>query len=307
MSSKLEFKIIKDNKGNNIDLNNMSLASTQAFLTLLQSLTNIVNVKSPKDVNIRILKGSAVLVAEGDDAVIAGIEQDFDDVLNRKSAKRYVVENWREIQNLLKDDGLQYEANFHRGSQKRSLVEPIKSHPKFRVRSPKGAKFSISFIKGKLIEVGGLHPNIHISSASETYTVACTEQEAIDVNKFLYNNVMISTWQKKRHGKPASYTFCDHYVIESHYTKLESFFKKFQDKDDIKKLELVHDEFRKYVLENSLGVAAKLIRVFNNESFDISTLKTALVVTKSFKDSEVLREIREAIKAKLESKVGPLV
>lgn len=305
MPSKIEFKILKDKNGNDIDLRNMSLPSTRAFLILLRSLTNIVNLKTTKDVNIKILEGSAVVVAEGADNIIEEIEKDFNDVVNSKSVKKEVVENWREIQTLFKENGLEYEANFYRGADRRPVFENIKTHTKFKLRTFRNTyTTSVKFISGKLIEIGGQRPNIHVTTGAEIITIDCSEREAINVNRFLYQPIQVCTWKRKAHNQNPTYAFCDFYINEGQFRDIESFFIKFQSSDEIKKLELVHEEFRKYAESKNWGVAAKWLRPFNNECFDVSTLKTVLIITKSFKETEGIREIREAIKQKLEHKIG---
>lgn len=310
--NKIEFKIVRDSSGKHVDLTNMSMMSTKSLLTLLTSLTNILEeFTDGKNVKIQIVKGSATLVAEAPETVIREVQNGFNEVIENKSANKQLVENWQSIQSLIQGNGLEYEANFYTGSVKVPIIERIKSSKKFRVRTKRrkvGNETDLIFITGKLIEVGGKKPNIHIIQVSdEKYTVACNESQAIKVNKFLYKDVQLSIWRTKKTNGVILYSFCDFYIDEPTYNDYANFITSLYQKNEVDALLELHQILRKYIERKDHGKLKKLLRLFNHESLDVSTLKTILVVTKSLKDNFEIAELRKSLKGILETKIGTLV
>lgn len=311
--NKIEFKIVKDAKGKDVDLAAMSMVATRSLITLMQSLTNILSDSAnDQNVKIQILKGSATLVAEASEAVIKKVHKDFDEVTQNKSTNKYLVENWLSIQSLIQENGLEYEANFYTRSAKVPVLEKIKSSKKFRVKTTRRrlpSDTDLVFLSGKLIEVGGKIPNIHVVSKNdeEKYTVACEEHEAIKVNKFLYQRIMLSAWRTKKANGVVKYSFCDFYIDEVIYDQLDGFTKDLNAKEEINALVEIHTKFREFIEKKDFGNLRKLMRLFSHDSIDISTLKTVLIITKSLKDQSEVSELRQTLKKILESKIGTLV
>lgn len=311
--NKIEFKIVKDAKGKDVDLAAMSMVATRSLITLMQSLTNILSESAnDQNVKIQILKGSATLVAEASEAIIKKVHKDFDDITQNKSSNKYLVENWLSIQSLIQENGLEYEANFYTRSSKVPVVEKIKSAKKFRVKTTRQrlpSDTDLIFLSGKLIEVGGKIPNIHIvtGNSEEKYTVGCEENEAIKVNKFLYQTVMLSVWRTKKANGVIKYSFCDFYTEEVIYNLFTELIKDFNKKEEVEALVLLHGKFREYIESRNFGYLRKLMRLFNHDSVSASTLKTILIITKSLKDHEEVSQLRQPLKEKLESKIGTLV
>ena len=310
--NKIEFKIIKDSSGQKVDLSNMSLEATTSLVTLLTSLTNIIKLNPDADkVTIQIVEGSARLIAEAPEPLIEQFEKGFADVLQHTSGDKELVDNWEAIQSLFKKNGLEYEANFYRNSVKTSVHKLIKSSKRFRIKTTRrksNSDFELVFITGKLIEVGGKKPNIHIIGLDEiAITVNCEESEARKVNAFLYNQVKVSARRKKKPDGDYQYSFCDNYVNDDIYNDFQNFIVHANSQDEMECLIQVHNKIRDYIDAENFGVLRKFLRLYNHMSYDVSTLKTILVVTKSLKQHQEISELRGSIKALLEQKIGPIV
>jgi hypothetical protein len=311
-TSKIEFKIVKDTNGHDIDLNNMSLAVTRTLLSLLTSLTNIIDLADNNhQVNIKIIQGSATLVAEGPEAIIQEVETDFNEVVEHKATNKALVGFWGDIQTVFQANGLEYEANIYKGQVKVPVLEKIKTSntfkPKIR-RIKKDSETSLSFVTGKLYEVGGKKPNIHVvGNAAENYTIGCDENEAIKVNKFLYKQVYLSAWRKKKSGENPTYTFCDFYVDNNVFDDFKQFIDENSKLKEVDALVSLHNKLKGFLDSRDFGNMRKFLRLYKHESLDVSTLKTILVITKSFKEEEKISDLRKSIKDILESKIGTLV
>lgn len=311
-TNKIEFKIVKDTDGNEIDLNGLSLTATRSLLTLLSSLTNIIDITdSNKEVKIKIIKGSATIIAEGPETIIEEVEKDFEEVVEHKATNKALVSYWGDIQSLFQANGLEYEANFYKGHTKVPVIDKIKTSRKFKPkvkRSKKTSEMSLSFITGKLIEVGGKKPNIHvINNGVDSYTIACEESEAIEVNKFLYKQIFLSAWCRKRPNENPTYTYCDFYIDNKVFDEFRKFMEENQKQNEVDALISLHNKLKTYLDSKDFGNMRKFLRLYNHESLDVSTLKTILVITKSFKEEEKIKELRQSIKDILESKIGTLV
>jgi hypothetical protein len=187
--NKLEFIISKDAAHRDVELDGMSINAARAFSILLSATISIVQLNDDSEgVKIQIKTGSAVIVAEGSENQIAEIEQNFNDVIQYKSSNKELVIGWREVQKLFHANGLEYSANIFRNNQKISIFNTLKTSKKLRARPVSyQINSSIRFLEGKLIEVGGANPNIHIEGPDgKKLTINCTESSAKKANRFLY-------------------------------------------------------------------------------------------------------------------------
>jgi len=310
--NKIEFRIVKDTSGKHIDLKSMSIGAARSMVVILQSLTNILNeVGDGRNVKIKISKGSAAIAALGPENVIKKVQTGFNEVAENRCTNKQLVEHWLSIQSLIKSNGLEYDANFYTKSGKTSLVDTIKNSKKFRVKSKRrrvGKDTDLIFLSGKLIEIGGKNPNIHIiADNEEKYTIACNEDEAIKVNKFLYKQLDLSVWRTKKTNGIITYLFCDFYINEKTFDLLKVFLDQFNNEDDVKSLLVLHDQLRDFIKAGDLGNLRKFLRLFQHECLDASTLKTILIGTKAIKEKEEISELRSSIKEILEGKIGSLV
>ena len=299
---KLEFKITKDANGNDIELTNLSVEATNSLILLLQSMKDIIsNTPGAENAKIQVVKGSATVMTVATSDVIQNFQKDFQDVLNKRETDPHKVAPWRDLQNLFKANGLSYEANFYIKSQKTSVEKQIKKATEFRAKPVKRlSNYSIQFLKGKLMEVGGAKPNIHLQDLKP---IRCTELQAISVNKFLYQDIELLV-RKRTTNKEDEFTFCEFFINDEQ----KSYFKNLLDLLENKTLDDfifdLHFEIKKMLDTQQLGVVAKLIRLFDHSSVDVNIIKTILVITKSFAEEEQIKEVREKLYHTLKSNLA---
>ena len=305
--NKLEFRIIKDADGADVHLNSMSLAASKSLVSILESLTRIIELTPNNEgIRIKIVDGSAKLIAEGSDVQIDVLESDFNEVAETQSTNKELVDNWRNIQSIITANGLTYEANIYKNSIPYSIINRIKTPKQFRKKAVKNhPDTSLVFLTGKLMEVGGKSPNIHITDKDEvSITINCEENDAIKVNKFLYQKIYLSAWGKQIEGKKTQYVFCDFYSDSNIYTDFNDFVLSIQNLEDDNKLVAIHEKLKSYLNEKNFALVRKIIKLFTHESMSASTLKTILVITKSFKENEKIKDVRDKMKVLLETKIG---
>src|SRR4051812_36992333 len=131
---KLELKITTDSSGRAVNLDNLSLHAAKSLNTLLDSLIKIVDATpNNESVRVQLIRGSATIIAEGSDASITAVENDFKEVLANKSIKHEIVSNWKHIQGLVRDNGLNYEINFYgQNNRPTNFVDQVKNRKAFR-------------------------------------------------------------------------------------------------------------------------------------------------------------------------------
>lgn len=309
-NGRLELKIVKDSNGKPIELDNMSLYAAKALNTFLNSLIQIIEGMDEKDrdgIRIQIVKGSACVVASGPETKINVLENDFDEVADNTSSKKDLVHNWKFIQKTIIANGLDYEINFYDSKNvKRPVVKKLKESHVFRVKTTrKKSDTNISFLKGKLMEIGGLKPNFHLFHNDIESIIHCDEVSAQKINKFLYQEISISTWAKVIPGSKPHYTYCDLYVNQDDFVKeIKTFINGNKKLSESEEFVSIHDKFKSYIDNQDFGRLKKIMRLYDHTSTDVSTLKSILVITKSFKKNEQISGIRQSIKDILEKKIG---
>lgn len=163
---------------------------------------------------------------------------------------------------------------------------------------------NIEFIQAKMIAVGGKSPNIHIEpTEGERMIVSCTELNANKAKAYLYKDILISIWETDKLNKK-TLELCDSYHQIDIFEDLKSFIDELNSaKDEIDSLDKIHNKCRFYLDKQDYGNFRKLIRLFIHENTDINILKTILIITRSFKEHERLKEARENIKEIFDKKM----
>ncbi len=289
--SRLEIKIIKDKTSADVDIQAMSLEAAQAFVVLLESLTNIVELTPDnKSIKIQITSGSAVMAAEGEP--VTKVQKEFDRILENKSANGELVEQWRRIQRVFTLNGLQYDACFYDGEIKTPIYSILRNRPKLRVKplTHKTFKTDLEFITGKLIAVGGKNPNIHVEVDGKALSpISCTEMNATKAKAYLYQTIRFSAWSKMT-SKGKQLTLCDSYANEESFEELKSFVKDFSSKGEIEALKKLHYQIRSYLDVQGYGKLHRFLRLFTHDGTDINILKIILIVTQTVRDNERIKQ-----------------
>lgn len=305
--NKLEFIINKDSANNKVELDGMSVEAAAAFSVLLNSMIKIVRLNADNEgLKIQIKSGSAVLIAEGTEAQIEEIQENFNEIISFKSANKQLVSEWRNIQKLFQANGLDYEAHIYTKDSKTSILTSLKARKALRSK-PVSKPFTptIRFMSGKLIAVGGNNPNLHLEDepGARVKIINCTEERAKKANRFLYERAFISCWVKIG-AEDERLELCDSYYNESDFNMLNTFITDFlSTSNEINQLKMLHYKCRDFLDVQDYGGFRRFIRLFNHESTDVNILKTILIITQSFKEHENLKDMRKDIKDLFDKKM----
>lgn len=296
MTNKIELKIKKDSDNVNVHLNEMSINAAKSFLVLLESLTKIIELTpNNSDAKIQIIEGSACVVASGEDTVIS-IKNELLSIINHESQNTEIVKEWRSIQNLIKANGLEYEINYYDGASNSntSLISDFKNNRAFYAKSNrKTYSYQIKFITGNLIEAGGKKPNIHIDELSP---IECSRDNAIAAKDFLYNNIRVSVWQRIYENGEEKLELCDVYNDNNLFLEFKELVDQINNSNTIEKLTHIHSKIKNLLIEGRFSDLRRFLLLWCHNSTDAQTLKIILVITKQFKNHELLAPYIQRIK-----------
>lgn len=307
-SDKIEFKILKDADGKDVELNNLSVKAANSLVILIQNLSKIAELESNNsDVRINVSPGCACVSIEAPPAKINEIKNNIQDVVeNNSNRKKEYFKSLSNIQNLFNLNGLQYDAKIFFNGEENSIIDLFDNKFSNTRRNFKKKEyyFDVEFFKAKLIENGGKTPNIHLDDKGSKIKISCTEKQAIKINKFLYQEVKIAAWGKLNSYNVKEYFFCDMYNEDLVYSEYKSFITDNMKLKGSDALENIHYKLKEYYSANEFIKAKKLIRIFNNEITDVNRLGAILLISKYFKDNKHISGLLFDIEHLLEKKLG---
>jgi len=306
--SKLEIRIIEDQEGTHIDLNNLTLEASKSIQIILDSFSKIIEEENNDNLVISIKEGSACVAINAPEHQLEIVHNKFQEVLNHRSTDGVYVDSLKAIQKRVQFIDLKYQISYVNPTSSVNLLEGFKQTRKFKKkrRSPlRDQNLKLTFIKGKMIEIGGKYPNIHIEQGFDSYTISCSEKQARRVQGYLYNeNVMISAWTKKNIDGKFLYSFCDHYVNEELFNELNTFIEENLTLSGTRPLKDLHNKLVECLKNEDFGKVKKIIKLFKTDLTDINRLRTILRSTKYFKSEDELKEILIATVDLIESKIN---
>lgn len=306
--SKLEIKITKEANGDDVRLDNLSLQASKSLVVLLDAMNKMAEFDiGNNDIRIKVINGSAGVALDADNPVMDNIQSKINSVINRDSDDYLFIENLRNIQNVVKANGLTYEATIcNSNSHQLDLIPFLKNSRK--ISSPRRTRnhsyFDLEFFNGKLIENGGKYPNIHIETNGRKYKIVCTEQQARKVNAFLYQDIKISAWGILNPDNKKEYIFCDHYINDDLYIEFKRVARTILDASGVEPLIKIHDKFKELIIADEYEAARKFMKMFSNEVVDNNKLRAVLLATKSFKEHDSFKDIVIKVMAILKKKTG---
>lgn len=305
---KIELKIVKDEKGNNAFIEKLSIEASKSFTTFIQSLTKIAEASGKKDITrISLTRGSACVALEGGRDDIEEIGREIDLVLMFKSDRKEFVEPLRKIQDVFLQNGLIYDCILKVDETEITLLKQFKQKRKFRVVSSKKPLIqnNIIFFEGELKNSGGDNPNCHITlSDGSRETIQCTAAEAKRLSSLLYEHVRISAWEILKKDEKPKYIFCDSYDNPELFEDFKLFFEEISKMSGTAPLKMVHRKLKSFLDKKDFYTVNKFFQLLNHKGVDIGILRTALIITKTFREEKELKTLFEILIDSLRNRVG---
>lgn len=286
----------------------MSLEVAKAFLVLVDSVTKIVeNTPNNDHLRISVQEGSVELLVQGEG--VETLQDTFLNVIKNGSADKSLVESWRTMQNLFKQNGLEYEAVIQT-SKKRTLVyDTLKKHKVLRAKPVKRqlAKTNIEFFEGILYKIGGeptstLYLNLH---SKKRIRISCSIESSKSAKKYLHQPILVTCWSSSHYGKTV-YRFCDSYIAkeDSPYYVFKQFIHTLENtSDELDQLDMIYDEVLEYLKQKKYNRLKRFLKLFLDLGTDVNILHTISLLTQSFKDNTDLKDYASRIETLLDRKI----
>ncbi|MPT36408.1 MAG: hypothetical protein E2604_15300 [Flavobacterium sp.] len=301
----IEIVLRKDSRNQEINLDHMSIESSEALKEILESLIAIAKYEKEQNnlnLQIGIEKGSACEKLIGDESSLRTVYNKIEEASrNTKNRDNFYVNNLKVIQSNL-DKKTDFSIVYKSNGKSEEITELFKNQ--FKIKRQKNLNensFHVEFIKGKLMQNGGTNPNFHLQIPSGIITIDCDEKEAQKVNRYLYKDTYISAWVQRKNNDKQKYKFCDLYTPElsiEQFNDFGEFFKSIHGKKGTEPLHSISKKLESFYNIKNYGNAAKFIRIFNNKEVNPNYLKTILVLSKNLEnavDSDKDRAFIEAL------------
>ena len=306
-SNKFEIHI----EGKNVSLQMMSLDAAKALQAFVEALTKLAEMqKNPEDYKISLNKGSIKVSIDSSPEHIEVLENQIQEVVENKSKNKEAIDTLNKIHDTVLIEGLKFNISLTKRGVSKNYTDVFKRDRRFsRKRSERRKpKFTLKFYKGRLFNIGGHSPNIHIEiNRSENKTIKCSETDAKNIVKYIYSEVIVAVWDdnKTAIGKDNSYELCDHYINGSEQV-YKAYITKIDSLSHDECLQFIYSEIESLIVKSEFKKIDKFIRLFNHKSVHPEYLRMILVATKPIRDNEAISLVRNLIKEKCESVIGKI-
>lgn len=276
-----------------VDLSNMSVKALESFLCVTNSLKNISESVSDQ-LTYTIKKGSAYASVNGLPNEINSIYSKIDEALKGESSDEIVTSNLRSIQKEIQNSVFKYQFLY----KDEILDERIREAKKI-VKKRKKQIFEnrLEIVSGFFNQIGGNDPNYHFDYGNgNKLTIDCTINETEELKLYLYKTISSLVIKKTFEDKEIKPVFEHKTIIEDDlvYPFKEFLNNYYIPEDLIDRLEIIYD-----FIDNSDKKEKNielLLKAFKSNVFNVSEIKTILVISKSFQEkNEDIRKNRNEL------------
>lgn len=300
-------------EGNKVSLSSMTTEALSSFISIISSMKALsTEICYSEKLHFIIKEGSAQcdLVAAEED--LDAIYSEINLAIKGESHNKVVVMNLRSIQDQLKNKSSRFRFNYNVNKKPPiDLFNQLYYAKKISLKKDKTApSFKLSIISGFLNQIGGKNPNYHFDyGGGNKITISCSEAEAKHIKDYLYNTVYSLLLCKESKTIDKETKYFHKVIVEKEYVvDLKKLFKEyFEETDLVKKLGLIHD-FVTPLFKNSkeLTILKYLLVAFDDMNFHLSEMKTILVISKPFENSDMINNERKSLLATFEKKKNSL-
>lgn len=291
---------IEKNGNKDTSLSSLNIEEADALISLITALRDLCNnVPDNKDLKIELKEGSAYTSLRGAPSSMAPIFDNFDEVINKTSKDIVDVESWRSIQSILQNERFNIEANIIKKGVKISIKEKVvEAKPFKRASSRTKSNVKLEFYSGKLNEIGGKKPNIHLLVDDSEIIVECSEADAIYVSSKirLYQTVRIAAWTKiNGKNEVIERKFSEVYFNDEDFELYRSLINSYKDSRLPAFIDKMYDISNPLLDNNKYSDFRKFMSLFNHKSWNLNVLKTMLVISKDFYDVPQIDDLRKRL------------
>lgn len=302
MNRKLEISL-KESQNESVHLDNLSHDAINSFIRVVESLKSIISIYSIEnnEVKYSFFEGSAGIAAHGNENLFDIIHHDIDIAINGHCENPDFTKHLRNIQTEIKKNNFDYYFYYNDldKSKKHSIHNKLKDASQIRTKRKNNTiGYQLKVISGLINQIGGKKPNYHFDYGSGIRkTISCSKEDALETKQFLYESVdsvvLIKMPEDEDQKEHIIHKTILSKTISSELKNFISFYEK--EEDLIEKLTTIHDFVDNVFLkkENAHEILKTLLIIFNDLNFKLSEIKTLLVISKPFKNHELIKEVRE--------------
>jgi len=300
MNNEFIIKINSDSQGNELSLSSITIEVADALKIFIESLTDFAKLEGGnQDIRIALKEGciESCLIYP---PTRSEIQDDIYGVIEGNSKDNEKIKLLKDIQDKIKQNGLDYSVYLKMGGETIDLTQSFKAK-KFPLRREKRivATEKIEFITGNLFESGGkVNTNIHLTSTTEDYTIECTKDQAIDLNRRLYNDIYLVVVKKMKIGQKPKFILLDSYLTEMQFFSYRSFYETVRQNKTLEKYDIVYDRIVQIIDNDTIdnGEILKIMRLYNHTESDRGVIRTILMTLKPvLKKNEKLTEMYKSL------------
>lgn len=285
MSNELRIEIITDSDGNHVSLDNIPIEAAESLQVFIHSLTELAKTFDERS-NVRLkLENNSVDACLVYDEIQNHITNSLDEVITNNSNDNHKIQIFKNIQDRIQLNGLQYRVYFKKNNQERE-VTPLFEGVKFTKRRRRFEReYKLRFIRGTLFEAGGKsHANVHLENKieGEEYKISCTKEQARKLNQKLYSEIFLAVTENKRSDNSFKHYFVDSYLDEQKFLLYKSLHDLLEENTNIEKYDLIYNHIQDVIndAERSNAELIKLMRLYNNSYTDKGIIRTILMTIK---------------------------
>lgn len=308
MSNKLQLKL-RNVDGDPVTLTSMSSEALDSFLIAMSNLRDLAtSVAGHEGANFQIVNGSACGILEFQDAsLMESIYSEIDDAINNDSTNKEVTGTLRSIQKEIKRVGFEYDFDYFRNGspsnyQRIQITDRLINRPLVSVRRiRKNYDLKLVVKQGYLNQIGGENPNYHFDWGSgDVTTIKCSKDQAKEIREYLYSRVDTILLRKEYIDTDKKTEFIHKAIIKREsQRKYRNFLSNYYEEDNlVERLLLVHnlidDSFEENP-QNALDDLKYIVQAFNDKELHLSEIKTALILSKPYREVKHIRDYRQKL------------
>ncbi|QKG55595.1 hypothetical protein GKZ68_02450 [Hymenobacter sp. BRD128] len=303
MANEFIIKINKDSHGNELSLASMSIEAADALKIFIESLSQFAKLSNKAaDMKLSLKDGcieSALVYPESE----VKIDEEIQSIVDGKSDNNEFIKFFKDIQDKIQANGLDYSVMHFVNGEKIDLTETFKAK-KFAYKRPnKGFwKEEIVFIEGRLFESGGkTKTNIHLDYKGKEFAINCSINQAIKINKLLYQQVYVCALKKWKFEGQETYELIDTYLLPGVFRKYKNFYQSIKEDDSLERFDIIHDNVVSIIEKRGLDVPDifRLMRLYNHPQSDKGIVQTILMALKPLRRHERVSGIYQELAALL--------
>ena len=227
MQNEFIIKINKDRNGKAVSLDSISIGAADALNVFISSLSDFA--KTEKDISdFRIsLKDGCIETSLSYPSTKTEVDTSIQDIYEGNSSEEYKVKIFKNIQDKIKANGLDYSILYRNNDCVKDLTSIFKANKFTAKKLPEIPWFyDVIFVEGELFDLGGkVKINAHIAAKNDfPYLIDCNKEQAKRFGS-LYENTFVSILRKYRPHSKAQHELIDVYLEKDKFDEYKNLYE----------------------------------------------------------------------------------